>query len=128
MNYQIKLFRWPDKGDHIIMITRGPIDLEGFRQILKEVAQVVQPLLDCKVLIDLQDATCELTPADIDALVKGIGPDLWPHDNKVALVSPAEVEEHEKLALLVAALCHRAFRTAVFYDPKSAISWLAEIP
>jgi hypothetical protein len=29
MNYQVKLFHWPERGDHVIMIARGFVEIEG---------------------------------------------------------------------------------------------------
>ena len=68
MDLQIKLFRGLHRGDHVIIITRGSIDIEGFKQIFRNVADTTQTLLDCKVLIDLQDSTYSLELADIRAL------------------------------------------------------------
>ncbi len=31
MDFQIKLFSWPDRGNHLIMITRGVLDINGNR-------------------------------------------------------------------------------------------------
>ena len=36
MDFQIKLFSWPDKGDHLIMITRELLDRTALEQYFKK--------------------------------------------------------------------------------------------
>ena len=97
MDFQIKLFSWPDRGNHLIMITRGIIDVKGFEQIFREVVTATQPLRDCKVVVDLQDTTCNLERADIQAFVDGAQADLWPSTNKVAIVARWEIDQYDNL-------------------------------
>ena len=57
MDFQIKLFSWPDKGDHLIMIARGLLDRAALEQVFHEVTTVTQPLQDCKVaMVSPQDS------------------------------------------------------------------------
>ena len=126
MDYQIKLFRWPDKGNHVIMIARGVIDIEACNEVFRNVGEITLPLLDCKVLIDLIDAKCRLETAEIDAFVNGLRPNLWPHSSKIALVSASESEQYDQLFLLSGCLSKRGFKVAAFYDSKFAIDWLAD--
>ena len=77
MDFQIKLFSWPDRGNHLIMITRGILDVGGLEQVFREMATVTQSLLDCKVVIDLQDAVCNLGTTDIQAFANGRKPAAW---------------------------------------------------
>jgi hypothetical protein len=125
MDFQIKLFCWLGAGNHVIGITHGPIDLRGFAQIFREVAEVTEPFLGCEVLIDLRDARYSLEPSDIHLLVNESWPDPWPLHNRVAVVSPSGAEQHEQLVMLSACLSDRGVRVSVFYDVKSAIDWLA---
>ena len=125
MDFQIKLFSWPDRGNHLVMITRGVMDINGFEQVFREVATATQPLRDCKVVIDLQDAMCNVESADIQAFVDGVEPDLWPSTNKVAIVSPRENEQYDQLLALTTGLAKRALEIAVFHDSKAAVTWLA---
>jgi hypothetical protein len=126
MDFQIKLFSWPDRGNHLVMITRGVMDINGFEQIFREVGTATQPLRDCKVVIDLQDAMCNVEDADIQALVDGVEPDLWPATNKVAIVSPREIEQYDQLLAITSGLAKRGLKIAVFYDSKPAVTWLAD--
>src|SRR5262245_31477984 len=65
MDLQIKLFSGLDRGNHVIIITRGSVDIDGFREIFRNVVNTTRSLLDCRVLIDLQDATYNLETGDI---------------------------------------------------------------
>ena len=126
MDFQIKLFSWPDRGNHLIMITRGILDVGGLEQVFREMATVTQSLLDCKVVIDLQDAVCNLGTIDIQAFANGRKPAAWSGKQKVAMLSPREVEQYDQLVLLTSGLSKQGFKIAVFYDSKAAVSWLAD--
>ncbi len=125
MDFQIKLFSWPERGNHLIMITRGLLDMGALEQIFQEVATVTQHLPDCKVVIDLQDAMCNLETTDIQAFVNGLKPDGW-SSLKVAMLSPHEIEQYDQLFVLTSGLSKLGFKIAVFYDSKAAVSWLAD--
>ena len=126
MNIQTKLFSWPAKGNHVIMIARGALDARSLEQILGEVAAAALPHLNCKVLIDLIDATCEVEPEEIDTLLREPRPDLWPRECKTALVSSPAPDEHTRLSAVNSSLADRGFRIAVFRDSKAAVEWLAD--
>ena len=126
MDLQVKLFRGLHRGDHVIIITRGSIDIDGFKQIFRNVADTTQTLLDCKVLIDLQDSTYSLELADIRAFVDNLRPEFWPPTNRVALVSIPDPHHYSELRTLSMLLSNRAIKNAVFRDTKDAVSWLVE--
>ena len=126
MDLQMKLFSGLDKGNYVIIITRGSIDIEGFREIFRNVVNTTRSLVDCKVLIDLQEATYRLEPADILAFAENLGPEFWPPTNKVALVSVSDQQEHRQLCVLSTFLSNRVIKNAVFKDTKTALSWLVE--
>src|SRR5262245_6496191 len=75
MDLQIKLFSGLDRGNHVIIITRGSVDIDGFREIFRNVVNTTRSLLDCKVLIDLQDASYNLKPGDIRAFAENLRPE-----------------------------------------------------
>ena len=125
MDLQIKLFRWLSKGHHIISLTRGPIDIAAVVQIFAEIAEITQPLEDCKILIDLRDSTYTLDPADIQAFTNELRPNGWPDGSKIALLSAASREQYDQLSVLSSCLANRGFRVAVFYDANSSATWLA---
>jgi hypothetical protein len=127
MDFQIKLFSWPDKGDHLIMITRGLLDKAALEQIFEEVATVTQPLQDCKVIIDLQDSVCDLKTVEIQTFASGLKLEGWPASNKVAIVSPHDIQQHDQLFILTHDLVKLKLRIALFTDSKSAVNWLTEL-
>ena len=83
-------------------------------------------LLDCKVLIDLQEATYQLEPSDIVAFAQNLRPEFWPPTNRVALVSVPDPQEHRQLCVLSTFLSNRAIKNAVIKDTRTAVSWLAD--
>ena len=127
MDLQIKLFSGLDRGNHVIIITRGSVDIEGFREIFRNVVNTTRSLLDCRVLIDLQDATYKLEPGDIHAFAENLRPEYWPPTNRVALVSEPDPQDYRQLCVLSTFLSNRAIKNAVFKDTKTAVSWLTEI-
>ena len=126
MDLQIKLFSGLDRGNHVIIITRGSIDIEGFREIFRNVVNTTRSLLDCRVLIDLQDATYKLEPGDIRAFADNLRPEQWPPTNRVALVSEPDPQDYRQLCVLSTFLSNRAVKNAVFKDTRTAVSWLAD--
>jgi hypothetical protein len=126
MNFQIKTFSL-DRGNHIIAITNGQVDIEGLKHVFARVIVETKPLLDCKVLVDLQDSTFKLLPFDLAEFLDRFDFDEWPHNNKVALVSSPAKDQFQQLTLLGEGLLKRGLKVVVFYDMKEAISWLSGI-
>ena len=126
MDFQIKLFSWPDRGNHLIMITRGVLDIEGIEQIFQEVVTATEPLRDCKVVVDLQDVTCTLERADIQAFVDGVATGALAFHNKIAIVAPRGIDQYDQLFILTSGLAKRGLKIAIFYDSKAAVTWLAD--
>ena len=126
MQIQTKLFHWPEKGTHVIMIVRGPIGSGGLEWIFDEVASATRLLPDSKVLIDLLEATSKFAPIEIGVFVNSLKLDSWSHSPKIALVSAQEIEQYDQLATLSTCLSSRGLQVAVFYESKLAIDWLAD--
>jgi hypothetical protein len=124
MVFDIKVFRWPDKGDHVIIISRGLIDREGFRRIFDEIGQKIRALPQCRVLVDLEDATYSLEPADLVAVADEARLNLSQHRMKLALVSGRNVERFNPILLLSTSLLERGFDVAAFQNMKEAVAWL----
>ena len=126
MDFQIRLFRWPNRGNHLIMIARGLLNIQGCNQIFRKVEEATQSLLDCNVLIDLVDAKCELQPAEIEAFANESRPYRWPQGSKIALVSAPESEQYDQLSMLSFCLSARNVEIVAFSDSKIAVDWLAD--
>ena len=125
MEFQIKLFSWEDKGNHLIVLARGIMDSAAFRRLFDEIGAVTRSLNDCKVLVDLSDATCELKGGEIDKLVSSLSSDVWSPGSRLVFVSSLRLEDCHRLYSLRFALTTRGFCAAVFRDSKIAIDWLA---
>jgi hypothetical protein len=121
MDLQIKMFHWPDMVDDTTLVARGVLDVDGLEQIFA----AARPLLNCRALIDLSDATYKLEPVEIDGFVNGLTRDLWPQVNKIALLSTPKVEQYAQLYLLSACLSNRGFKIAAFRNLQCAVDWLA---
>jgi hypothetical protein len=129
MDLQIKIFRWPNQANHVIMLARGTIDVEGFKQIFGRVAEISGPLLDCKILIDLLDAKCRLEAGDIDKFFNGLSSNRLSHTSKVALVSARANadKEYDHLTTISASLAKQGLKVALFENSDVAASWLVDI-
>jgi hypothetical protein len=126
MKIQLKLLLWPEAGNHVVMIVRGQIYAAGFDQIAREINRVCNPLPNCKVIIDLQDATYRLESEEIQTLVDRFKPNQWPDAHKIALVASSEIEQYDQLSTLRYALANHGLKVAVFRDAKAATRWLAD--
>jgi hypothetical protein len=126
MDLDVKLLQTPEGRNHLIIITRGQIDAEGLELILRQVAETIQELFNCKVLIDFENANLRLEPSDIDVLVNRLGPDLRLGNIKIALVSSPEIDELEQLKVLGDSLCREDLRAAVFDYAEEAVTWLVD--
>ena len=124
MNFQLKLIRLPDKGNYVIMLAKGLIDGAAFNKILTEVSQATQPLLDCKVLIDLQDATVSFSPSDFELLLTDAKLDQWSHNNKVAVVSAPQCDHLKSLIRIITCLTNLNIRVSGFDSVTTAVEWL----
>jgi hypothetical protein len=124
MDLQIKVFRWPNQANHVIMLARGTIDIEGFTQIFRRVAQMSAPPLDWKILIDLLDAKCTIEAGDIDKFFREPHSDRLSHGSKVALVAARASKHYDHLATISASLSKHGFSIAIFEDSNVAAEWL----
>jgi hypothetical protein len=77
-------------------------------------------------LIDLTDALIGHELPDIE-IVNRLGHDFLRREDKIAVVSSAEIEEFGRLSALSASLCSLGFRVAAFDNAKSAVVWLADV-
>ena len=68
MDLKIKLLEMPDAANYLIVITGGMVDAEGFERIFRKIAETSESLLDCRSLIDVENATLRLDQLDIHAL------------------------------------------------------------
>jgi hypothetical protein len=124
MNLKIKLLQLAERGNHLIVITGGVIDLPALEQIFRQVAAHTQSLLDCKVLIDLDTADLRLEPDDLHGVFQTLVRDLGRRSIKMALVSSPGTDA-ATLDWLRAYLCRAGLTVKLFGDSKSAVDWLS---
>jgi hypothetical protein len=122
---KIKLLEFSGEN-YLIVIIRGIVGPWRLGQIFRKLAEAIPPLADCRVFIDLADASFRLEPPDIDDFVNSLTPDLLRLISKIALVSAPEFDELGRLGVLSAHLCSLGLKTAVFDQAKSALAWLGE--
>jgi hypothetical protein len=125
MDFQIKLLQLQDRGNYLIALTRGSLDVEGFERLFRQIKDATPALLHYKILIDLADVACHLDPSEIDRLVAQLS-DFWFGENRVALISPPDLGQYNRLSNLRAGLSNRGFKVGVFVETKAAADWLAE--
>ena len=126
MDLQIKIFRWPNQANHVIMLARGTIDLEGFKQMFGKVADMSQPLRDCKILIDLLDAKCRLEAGDIDQFFSGLDSVPLSHGSKVALIFGRVNKRYDSVCTISSSLSKQGVKVAVFENSDVAADWLVD--
>ena len=124
MEVNVKLLESPDGKNHLIIIVAGLVDVEGLERIFRQVADTIQRLFACKVLIDFEKANLNLQTETIDALVNELGPDLRLGNIKIALVRPGETSDLEQVKVLSDSLCREDLTAAVFDSAKEAVGWL----
>ena len=125
MDFQIKLFNWRDKGNHLIILARGPMNRAAFWQLFDEIETAIHGLSECKVLVDLSDSTYQIDGTEMETLTAKLRIDRWPQGNKIAFVSAPEISDYHRLFFLRTALVARGLMTEVFRTSKIAIDWLA---
>jgi hypothetical protein len=127
MDIETKFFNWALTGeDHLTVIARGRIDVDGVRRIFLNIAEITQMLVGGGVLIDLRQGRYRLTYRDISGLLRELKPALWPVHNRIALVSAPAIEQSDQLFMLSICLAERGVQADVFYDVYRAIEWLAQ--
>jgi hypothetical protein len=127
MDLEIKFLRRPDsEKDRLNVIARGVIDAEALKQILSDIAERTQHPFDGEVLVDLRNGTCSLKTGTIYAIANELKANLWPLENKVAMVSARDIEQYDQILLLSSCVSNRGFKLAAFYDLDRALQWLSQ--
>jgi hypothetical protein len=124
MDLQIKIFRWPNHANHIIMLARGTVDIDGFTEIFRKLTDMSASLRDCKILIDLLSAKCALETADVDAFFERLSWEHFSRNSRVALVFARANKQYGRVAEISATLSNQGFKVAVFEDSELAADWL----
>ena len=108
------------------MFIRGAMDIAGFRRVLEKLVEATQSFLDCKIILDCQDAQSHLLPSDIAEIERKFDFAAWPHSNKIALVSSPDKGQYRDLVMLGDCLSKMNVDVRVFEDMRAAIIWLGQ--
>jgi hypothetical protein len=127
MDFKVKTLLGLDRGNHVIVITSGYVNIKGFEYIFSQIINETSPLLDCKVIVDLQGSTIKFLLSDVTAFLESIDLETWPRNNKLALVSSPETEQYQQLVMLGDGLKKRLLNVSVFYDTKEGLTWLSDL-
>jgi hypothetical protein len=125
MDLKIKLLEAFEGSYYLIVIAQGKVDSAVLKRLFAEVEKITEPLLHCKVFIDLEEARLNVRAAAVHAIVTQLELHSKSHLGKMAVVS-SEFEPCGRLQLLRDLLCSRGFRVAVFDNTTSAGEWLSE--
>lgn len=123
MDLKTKLVQWKNQGYYLIVVGRGELTRESLKKLFRTVREATRTILECKILIDLQDATTVMTSADIDTLMAELAGAFT--GQAIVFVCPAESYPYFALRALSTGLTDLGHRAVVFADPKKAIDWLA---
>ena len=124
MDFQLKLFSWPDPGPHVIALAKGTLNADSMRQIFDEVARMAESLPNGKVLVDLVHAKYLVSLGDIDSLIKDVGSDSRLANATIAIVSPSDIEQYDDLLKLSNLLFACGVHAGTFRSMKLAVDWL----
>jgi hypothetical protein len=113
MDLKIKLLESFQESYYVIVIAQGKIDSKALKRLFGEVEKITEPLLHCKLFIDLEEASLNVRAAAVHAIVTQLELHSKSNLGKMAVVS-SEFEPCGRLQLLRDLLCSRGFRVAVF--------------
>ena len=126
MDFKIKTLLGLEQGNHVIVITNGYVNIKRFKYIFSQVINETTPLIDCKIIVDLQGSTIKFLLSDVTAFLESIDLEAWPRNNKLALVSSAEMEQYRQLVMLGDGLKKRLLNVSVFHDTREGLTWLSD--
>ena len=125
MDLKIKLLESFQESYYLIVIAQGKIDSEALKRLFGEVEKITEPLLHCKVFMDLEEASLNIRPAAIHAIANQLELPKKDKPNKMTVVA-SKFDRCGRLQLLGDLLCSRGFRVAIFDNTTSAAEWLSE--
>jgi len=128
MDYQVKLFHWPNNGTCRMICARGLMDRGAFLRLMQAIVELTKPLSDCKVLLDLQDITCDLGLEDLVELKVELSIFPWTAVGKLklAMVTSPHLEPYYGLRQLTSPVSQLGVDVAAFCESSRAIEWLAQ--
>jgi hypothetical protein len=125
MDLKIKLLEFSEGSHYLIVIAQGEIDREALKRVFNEIEKTSRPLVNCKVFIDLEEASLNVRPAAIHAIANRLELHLKSNPVKMAVVA-SKFDRCGRLRLLRDLLSSQGLRVAVFDNTKTAAAWLSD--
>jgi hypothetical protein len=128
MNYQVNLYCRHNNGNCLFIVVRGLMDRQAFLRLMQAIGELTEPLNGCKVLLDLQDITCDLGLEDLVELKGELSIFPWTavRKLKLAMVTTPHPEQYYGLRQLTLPVSQLGVDVAAFCESSRAIQWLAE--
>lgn len=128
MNYQVDLFCRQDSGNCLVFFVRGLMDRQAFLRLMQAIVELTAPLSGCKVLLDLQDITCDLGLENLVELKAELSIFPWTAVGKLklAMVTTPHPEQYHGLRQLTLPVSQLGIDVEAFCESRRAIEWLAE--
>lgn len=128
MNYQVDVFCRQNNGNYLDIVGRGLMDRQAFLRLMQVIGELTKPLSDCKVLLDLQEITCDLGLEDLVELKAELSSFPWTAVGKLklAMVTTPHPEQYHGLRQLTLPVSQLGVDVAAFCESRRAIEWLAE--
>ena len=125
MDLKIKLLEFSKGWHYLIVIAQREIDSQALKRIFNEIEKTIRPLVNCKVFLDLEEASLDIRPAAIHAIANQL--ELHTKDNPIKMaVVASKFDRCGRLHLLCDLLCRRGLRVAIFDNTTSAGAWLSQ--
>src|SRR5262245_12532695 len=127
MYLQVKSFRLEHAGRYLFIIARGLMNMGGLKTLFKEIGESTHSFSDCRILVDLVDATINFEAAEVDEFFAALTEGPWSDGNAVAFIVSGEFLDLPRLTQLRQHLFRRGLRFSTFSDTKVAVEWLSLI-
>lgn len=128
MNNQVNLFCRQNNGNCLDIVVRGLLDRHAFLRLMQAIGELTEPLNGGKVLLDLQDTTCDFGLEDLVELKAELSIFPWTavRKLKLAMVTTPHPEQYYGLRQLTLPVSQLGVDVAAFCESSRAIEWLAD--
>jgi hypothetical protein len=124
MDFQLKLFSWPDPGPHVIALGTGILNADSVREIFNEIGKTTELLSNPKILLDLARTDYYLQSGELENLVREVASDRRLAKAMIAIVSPRDIDEYHTFLTFSAVLSSAGLHAAAFNNITTAVDWL----
>jgi hypothetical protein len=125
MDLEIQWVWLNDTTVYMLAKTGGQLDVEGFKELLRRVAEAFT-VLDGDAILDLRQARWDFDNGDMNAAAAGFVAAGLPIDSKIALVCSRDIDHYGQLLVVSTRASNRGFRARAFYNFDRALEWLSQ--